>query len=347
MFPQENIDYFPIGAKIETMGSTWLNVNPSNMGSAYATAVVARCNSSFNSYDHYGNIITEPLYVGSYEIRKTATYVEVYHINLMDGNIQITCQYNETTKRLGETKRLILGTKVYYITGYADYVQEFTGDRDSVHLITFTARVDEPTERDDMLGTFIAGGKAESFSARLEMPKTVKVNSSIAVQPIFVHNDAEIASTEQYPITWKYESSDENVAQITSEGQIEGISAGTANIRVTMIQNPNIVAEAEITVVDSTGEPYVEFSEYKDTTIRQFESLAYRATYYDQNGNPTDNALSWSVMGADYKSDYSYIIAADGRSIVVTCNHASTAPLHITASYGGKSATITITLEGY
>lgn len=347
MFPQENIDYFPIGAKIEAMGSTWLNVNPSNMGSAYATAIMARCNSSYNSYDYYGNIITEPLYVGSYEIRKIATYVEVYHINLMDGNIQITCQNNETTQRLGETKRLILGRKVYYITGYADYIQEFTGDRDSVHLITFTARVDEPTDLDDMLETFIAGGKAESFFARVELPKTVKVNASVTVQPIFVHNDAEITSTEQYPITWKYDSSNENVAQITSDGQIKGISAGTADIRITMDQNSNIVATAQITVLDGTGEPYVEFSEYKDTTLRQYESLTYSATYYDDNGNPTDNALTWAITGADYASDYSYVISTDGKSVVITCNHASTLPLYVTAAYGDKSATITLTLEGY
>lgn len=347
MFPQENIDYFPIGAKIETMGNTWLSINPSNMGSAYATSIMARCNSSYNSYDYYGNVVTEPIYVGSYELRKTATYVEVYHINLMDGNIQITCQNNETTRRLGETKRLILGRKVYYITGYADYIQEFTGDRNSAHLITFTARVDEPTELDDMLGTFIAGGNAEKYSAAVNALQTIRVGSTVSITPVFVHNDAEIASTEQYPITWKYDSSNENVAQITSEGQITGIGVGEADIRITMNQNPNIVARAHITVTDATGEAYIEFSEYKDTTIPQFKSVTYTAAYYNENGQETADELTWTFSGADYKSDYSYAISANGKSVTVTCNHASTAPLFMTASCNDVSKTITLILEGY
>lgn len=347
MFPQEKIDYFPIGAKIETMGNTWLNVNPSNMGSAYATAVMARCNSAYNSYDYYGNIVTEPLYVGAYQLNKTATYTEVYHINLMDGNILITCQYNETTKRLGETKRLILGSKVYFITGYADYIQEFTGDRNSTHLITFTARVDEPTERDDMLETFIAGGKAEKYEAVINISPTVRAGSGVLAEAIFVHNDVEIASTEQYPVTWKYDSSNENVAQIATDGQITGISAGTATIRATMEQNPNIHASAEITVLDSTDEPYIEFSEYKDLTISQYASATYTATYYDANGNATAEGLEWSLTGADYKTDYSYEISANERSITITCNHASAEPLIVTATRNGVSKSISTTLEGY
>lgn len=346
MFPQEEIDYFPAGAKIEAMGSSWLCVNPSNMASAYATAIVVRCNSSYNSYDYYGNIITEPIYVGSESLNKTATYVESYHINLMDGNVLITCQYNENTKRLGETKRLVLGSKIYYITGYADYIQEFTGDRNSTHLITFTARVDEPTELDDMLETFVAGGKAQSFSAVMNAPQSLKTGTTANITPIYVHNGAEIASTEQYPIEWSYDSSNESVAYITSDGQIEGISAGTVTIRASMKQNPNIRTSVEITVVDSEGTPYIEFEEYKDTTITQYTKATYTAAYYDENGK-TENQLEWNVSGADYCSDYNYTISADKMSITIECLNASAAPLFVTASYGGVSKTITLILEGY
>ena len=194
----------------------------------------------------------------------------------------------------------------------------------------------------DMLETFVAGGKAESYGAVLNMPSTVRVNSSVYAEAIFVHNDEEIASTEQYPITWKYDSSDESVAQIASDGQIEGISAGTATIRATMEQNPNISVSAEITVIDGIEEPYIEFAEYKDLTIPQYQSKTYTASYRN-----TPARLEWTVTGADYATDYSYVVAEDGRSITITCNHASTKPLIVTASHNGVSESISITLEGY
>ena len=61
LFDSERIDYFPIGAKIKTMGSTWICTMPSNMSSARCTALITRCNASYNSYDDYGNVITEPI----------------------------------------------------------------------------------------------------------------------------------------------------------------------------------------------------------------------------------------------------------------------------------------------
>ena len=66
LFPEKHIDYFPVGAKIKTAGSVWICINPSNVSSVKPTAIVARCNSSYNSFDYYGNIITEPIIVEKY-----------------------------------------------------------------------------------------------------------------------------------------------------------------------------------------------------------------------------------------------------------------------------------------
>ena len=347
MFPQEPIDYFPIGAKLVTMGSTWLNINPSNMGGPYSTAVMARCNSSYNSYDYYGNVVTEPIYVGSYEIRKSATYTEVFHINLMDGNIAITCQLNDVTKKLGETKRLVIGSKVYFITGYADYIQEFTGDRDSVHLLTFMARVEEPTQYDDMDVNFIANGNAETFGAVMNAPSKLVVGAARIVEPIFVHNETQITSTDDKPISWVFATSDENVVQIANNGQITAIAAGTATITATMVQNPNISVSVDLVVDNTSTTGYVAFDEYKDLTLTQFMPRTFTATYFDGSGNATEDPLEWSFDGADFKTDYTYGVSDDGRSVVITCIKPSRSELTVTATHNGVSASITLILEGY
>lgn len=347
MFPQEPIDYFPIGAKLVTMGSTWLNINPSNMGGPYSTAVMARCNSSYNSYDYYGNVVTEPIYVGAYEIRKSATMTEVFHITLMDGNIQVTCQYNDVTKKLGETKRLVIGSKIYFITGYADYIQEFTGNRDSVHLITFTARVEEPTQYDDMEVNFIANGNAESFGAVMNAPTQLRAGATRTVEPIFVHNETQIASTDDKPISWVFATSDKNVAQIANNGQITAIAAGTVTITATMVQNPNISVSVDLVVDNSSTTGYVAFEEYKDLSLTQFMPRTFTATYFDGSGNATEDPLEWSFDGADFKTDYTYGVSDDGRSVVITCLRPSRSDLTVTAAHNGVSSSITLTLEGY
>ena len=66
LIPDRAVDYLPIGAKINTMGSTWIVINPSNISSVSTNAVIARCNATYNSYDYYGNIIVEPIVVEKY-----------------------------------------------------------------------------------------------------------------------------------------------------------------------------------------------------------------------------------------------------------------------------------------
>ena len=73
LFAEEKIEYFPLGAKLVTMGSTWICTNPSNLSSVNATAVVKRCNTSYNLYDYYGNIITEPIVLEKSQCLGTTT----------------------------------------------------------------------------------------------------------------------------------------------------------------------------------------------------------------------------------------------------------------------------------
>ena len=63
LFADRKIDYIPVGAYVETMGSVWLVVNPGNMSSATTNTVIARCRTHYSFYDEYGNILHEPLVV--------------------------------------------------------------------------------------------------------------------------------------------------------------------------------------------------------------------------------------------------------------------------------------------
>lgn len=345
LLPELGIDYFPIGAKIKAMGNTWLCVNPSNISSVKTTAVVARCNASYNSYDYYGNIITEPIVVEQNAMVGNDN-IHSKNIVLMNGNFNVTCQLNGNTEQLQENSRIILGKKPYRITGVTDFIQEFTGDRDSCHLLNFTIRVEEPTEKDDITENFIANGNDYEFDCILQGVDNISVGETVEFTPYFIKNDEVIESKEENPITWEWESADNEIATVDKNGMVTALSSGYTQITARMVQNPSITATAELVVIkEKTGENSVVFTSVIPESITQYDSVVITATY-KENGLAIYKPLEWSFSGAT-NEDYSAVVSQDGTSVEIICISPSENNLTVTASYNGVSATLEIALVGY
>lgn len=400
-----DIDYLPIGAKINTMGNTWLVINPSNMSSAVKTSVIARCNATYNSYDYYGNIIIEPIVVEKYTMSNNDNDNSI-NLMLMDGYFNITCQLNDNTQSLGTNKRIILGDKPYHITGFTDFIQEFTytpytdngttgefivnketgelievlenGTKNNfkmispnlyqigtsekyiyikdaqaylkektkykTHIMTFTARIDEPTENDDLtLG--IAGGKGYVVSAELNGQTDLIAGQATNLKADFLINGKKVESTTEHPITWVYTSSDETVAKISSDGRVLTYKQGNATITARLAQNTLITATLDLSITEAINEPYIAFDGFTHDFISQYDSETISATYFENN-LATTYPLKWTFSGAT-KKDYNAKISDDGRSVFIECLSACDTPLKITASYNGKKASVKINLVGY
>lgn len=349
LIPDIEVDYFPIGAKIKTMGNTWLCVNPSNISSAKTTAIVARCNASYNSYDYYGNVVTEPIVVEKYTMA-TNDNDHKTNIVLMDGSFNVTCQLNGNTEQLKENSRIILGKKPYHITGLVDFIQEFSGDRNSCHLLTFTARVEEPTESDDITENFIAGGNEQEFDCAFDCivqnVDEMTVGQTIPILAHFVKNDEIVESTEEYPIDWEWKSSDESVATVDKNGNVTAVGVGVVKITAEMVQNRTINTTAELVIVaERKINNKVVFTSVLPKFIVQNEKKIIRAAF-EENGGATDNPLEWSFSGVE-KDNYSVSIAKNKKSATITCISPSDKPLNVTVSYNGLSVTANIELLGY
>lgn len=229
MFSDPNIEYLPIGAKIQTMGSTWLVVNPSNLSSAEPKAIIARCNASYNSYDDDGNIVTEPLVISQTQMLSNPNESPL-NLVLMHGYFNVFCQKNPNTMKLGENKRIMLGDKAYKITGFTDFIQEFTGDNDSTHYITFTARVSETTKRDDLVNR-IANGleiaeemqteKDDTSAAPTPNTNAIEffglVPSAITQYDVGLYKAAYVVNgvATETPLNWSFSGADETAYQAT------------------------------------------------------------------------------------------------------------------------------------
>lgn len=338
LFPDERYDYIPIGAKVKTMGNTWLVINPDNMSSPYASTIIARCNATYNSYDEYGNVVTEPIVVDKYAMAWNNPVAE-QNIVLMEGSFAITCQKNKNTERLRENSRIILGNKPYHLSGVTDFLQEFTGDRDSVHLMTFTARVEEPTIEDDITVNFIANGNSITFGADLDGDFTINAGESATLNPTFTVN----GTASPLEVHWDWETSDASVAAV-ADGVVTGFTVGQATVTAVMRENKAITASAVITVAETASSRSVAFIGATEPKIKQFSSAKYTAGCFE-NGVLTGEAPEWSFHGAD--GCYSVTYGDGGKTVTVFCRKPSSENLTLVASWNGESAETPIELAGY
>lgn len=342
LFPDLFIDYFPIGAKVITMGNTWILINASNISDVNASGIVGRCNSSYNSFDYYGNVVTEPIIVEKYAMMGNDNE-NPRNMVLMDGHFNVTCQKNAVTSKLGHNKRIIMGTQAYFITGFSDFIQEFSGDRESVHLIKFTARIDEVTKNDDMVN-FVADGAADTFSVSVYAPNELTEGETAKATASFIKNGDVVTDTEEKPVSFVWESSDENVFTVSGDGTVTATGVGTAILTARLSQNLALVASAGISVRQADTQSRVEFTGFIPNAIKQYDTANISASFYE-DGVSTDYPLQWSFAGGE--NCYSAIISDDGKSVEITCLNASKEKLGITAEYGDHSETIYVGLEGY
>lgn len=343
LFPDIAINYIPSGAKINTMGSTWIVINPMSLSISGAQAVIARCNATYNVYDAFGNIIQEPIVVQRYSMLSNRNE-SPKNLTLMAGYFNIICQYNAVTATLNENSRLILGKKSYMITGFTDFLEEFTGEFDSSYLISFTARVEEPTETDD-LSNRIVNGLTSSFTVNLLGNSQLSVGQTSQLEPIYTPSGAYIVESVPELPQWEYASSNEDIATVSTSGLVEAISEGAAEIKAILKQNPSLTATLNINVTNTLPVAYTAFTCVVPRAIAQYQSATISAAYYE-NGQETDNAVSWSFSGADPDS-YNTTLSENGKSVTITCIAPSDIELTITAAYNESSVTDSVILEGY
>ena len=343
LFRSRKIDYIPVGAYVETMGSIWMCVNPGNMSSPTTNAVIARCRAHWTFYDGYGNIQWEPLVIDRRTMLSNRNE-SPENLVLMEGYFNVKCQKNANTIKLKDNQRMILGNYAYHITGDTDFFEEFTGDDDSAHVINFTVRREEPEEHDDLIN-HIADGYLYEWTAELVGQPEIALNSTVGVTPHMLLNGSIVYPNTQHPQTWTYTSSNPNAITVTSEGVLEAVGEGSAVITATLDQNTGLMADLEVTVVESGEE--IRFLTVVPPSIMQYHTemigVSYVLNGYGQSFPPP---FEWTFSGAN-PEDYSFILHENGRTCMLTCNSPSQEPLVVTVSCGNATKSVSIELIGY
>lgn len=333
------IEYVPEGAKVETMGSTWLVTNPANISGAVGSGIMRRCNATWNHLDWYGNLKKEPMVVEKAAMNATANNFQETVLQ-MQGYFNIITQLNQETAELDVNSRLMLGRSLYQITGYADVSEMFTGDEESVHLLNFTARIQEPDREKDDLVNRVANAYPFQWTVEVTGRPAMSGGATAQFTAQSTRNGAAADGDEAHPVHYLWESSDESVCTVDSVGNVTAVGAGSCAIRAVVAENRTLYGEMTVTVEENfTG---VRFTGEIPKRLRPYESAEIGAVYVE-NGVETEKEVTWTFTG----DTDAYTAYAEGNKATVRCWGGSETPLQITAEYGEERANGTMVLEGY
>lgn len=320
--------YIPQGAMLKYADNTWIVYKGKNMEAILGAAIVRRCNAVINVLDWYGNVVNVPMSYAKMGTLGNAPHTTENTITSKN-YMACICQLNEYSKAFHENTRIILGDTAYAMRGLDNFTREFTDDPDSVHLLTFTIERVEVQPFDSVeLGVADYGGF--SWNIAIEWNNSMMQGMTQTITPTSSRNNSEVEDSEDHPISYLFESSDENVLTVDENGLVTAVGEGEADITVSLAQNPDITKTVHIEVPAAESE-YVAFTVTVPSTMHEYDTFYVSAAYFE-NGESTDTELQFSFTGPE---DGAYTVEqTDANTYKISTYRASPVPLTITISYG-------------
>lgn len=335
-----HIDFIPVGAYVKYNNNVWIVFNPDNVTQDIGSAVVQRCNTTYNTLDWYGNVVKTPMSMSKGKILASSPYYMEYSA-IMDGYGHALLQLNDDTKDLHDNTRVILGNSAYAFYGVVNYAQEFTGNDDSVHIIKADLRVNEMVENDDRANR-VADGNAFRFTMEIGGTDRMPENDQQTLTAHFYRNGEEVFDSAEHPLSVVWVSSDEEVATVDTDGVVKGVSEGSCTISATLLQNETVSAEFDLTVEEPLQNGVMFIGNVPDTAS-VFSSFPVEAAYFE-NGARTNNPVTFYLEGVPVNSVSISVI--DGNNATIDVWTAS-GTLVISAVYGQYADIRRVVLEGF
>lgn len=332
------IDTIGQGAYMFFDNNWWMVYKPKGVTTVRGQALVRRCNTVINKLDYYGNIVSIPMAFTKLGTLGNAPNVTENMI-LSKNYMNCYCQLNDITREFTENTRMIQGKAAYAIRGINDFTREYTEERDSVHIMAFTIERQEPLKQDS-LELQVADYYSFSWNISLNANDHMAMGTTQTIAPSSYRNECLVESTEEYPISYTFKSSDESVLTVSEEGYVNTVGEGTAKITVTLDQNTDIQRSIEISVSE-IGESKVIFTSTPVSVLDEYDSCIISASYLE-NGVETEDEVTFAFSGA---SERCYGVLKVGvNTYQVRCYNASKTPLKVTIEAHGSTDEMCIKL---
>ena len=332
------IDTIGQGAYMYFDSNWWMVYKPKGVYTVRGCALVRRCNTVINKLDYYGNIVSVPMVftkLGTLGNAPSVSENMILSKNYMNG----FCQLNDITREFTENTRMMQGKAAYAIRGINDFTREYTDDPTSVHIMAFTFERQEPLEQDSVEFQ-VADYFSFSWNISLKMNDSMIVGNTQTIECFSYRNEVLVESTEEYPISYSFESSDTSVLTVDSNGLVTAVGDGQATITVTLDQNKEQTRRVLVSVAASEGNRVIFITTPVEVLDEQDSCLV--AAAYLENGVATSEEVEFSFSGAPeraYKATY-----LGNNAYRIQCFNASRNPLVITVSAHDTTDTMSIRL---
>lgn len=335
-----NVNFIPEGAFVKFNNAIWIVYNPTNIATPVGTAVVVRCNCTYNSLDWYGNLVKTPMVFSKGKILASGPYYQEYSA-MIDGYAHMITQKNSVTSGLNNNSRVLLGKSAFAVFGYVNFDEEFTGDETTAHVIKADLRLTEAVPTDNF-DNHVASDEPFSWEIAVSGESKIEVGATQSLIPTSIRNGEIVLTSEQNPINYTWYSQNISCATVDMFGNVTGVSEGTTTIQCELDQNPNIKGSFVIEVAEALQGPQIVVQPAIPQEIKQYTSLTFNASLRS-NGEAVSATVSVSASGPD-ESAYSLINNMDG-SYIISCFAPSETPLTVQISADYEGETIKETLE--
>jgi len=152
---QDNKHDVWIGKRYKFENNVWLTINTSTINTLINNSLVQRCNNTLKWYDFDDEkIYEEPCVIGD-KVSVTKVGQET-HIQVIQGELSVVLQYNETSKKVKENQRFIINGKAYEVKSVQSAKRLSTYDKNSIGNITIELELTEKNPAIDDLENNIA-----------------------------------------------------------------------------------------------------------------------------------------------------------------------------------------------
>lgn len=341
MILDKHVDFIPIGAYVKFNNATWIVYNPDNIASATGTAIVVRCNTTYNTLDYYGNVVKTPMFYAKGTILASSPYYMQYSATI-DGYQHIVMQLNDITRCITNNTRIILGKSAFGMYGVSDFPEEFTGDTETCHILRADLRLQETLPTDDIV-EHVADRGHFSFDIAIGGRNTMHEGDIDALDIACYRNGKEVFSTIENPLNFAWSSSNESVATVDDYGHVVAVANGDAQITCTLMENESISDTFDVTVIERESSNYVDFITPIPKTLKMFDTLNVEASYFE-NGIQTTDTVNYTIIGTPTNA---FSATVDGNIVTIQTWLPTKSPIVITAECNGHKESATLIVEGY